>query len=68
MVAARLSITASDLDEKALKKVFDQITRDVPVGRGQHADDRVLVNAAQWVFRINVTGDFGIVTEDFGAT
>ena len=32
MVAARLSITANDLDEKALQKVFDQITRDVPVG------------------------------------
>ena len=47
MVAARLSITANDLDEKALKKVFDQITRDVPVGRGQHADDRVLVKAAR---------------------
>ena len=29
MVAARLSITANDLDEKSLKKVFDQITRDV---------------------------------------
>ena len=47
MVAARLSITANDLDEKALQKVFDQITRDVPVGRGQHADDRVLVQAAR---------------------
>ena len=47
MVAARLSIAANDLDEKALKKVFDQITRDVPVGRGQHADDRVLVDAAR---------------------
>ena len=47
MVAARLSITGNDLDEKALKKVFDQITRDVPVGRGQHADDRVLVDAAR---------------------
>ncbi|MCB1921360.1 MAG: RtcB family protein [Candidatus Competibacteraceae bacterium] len=47
MVAARLSITANDLDEKALKKVFDQITRDVPVGRGQHPDDRVLVDAAR---------------------
>jgi tRNA-splicing ligase RtcB len=47
MVAARLSITANDLDEKSLKKVFDQITRDVPVGRGQHADDRVLVEAVQ---------------------
>jgi tRNA-splicing ligase RtcB len=47
MVAARLSISANDLDEKSLKKVFDQITRDVPVGRAQHADDRVLVEAAQ---------------------
>ena len=47
MVAARLSLTANDLDEKALKKVFDQITRDVPVGRGQHADDRILVDAAR---------------------
>jgi tRNA-splicing ligase RtcB (3'-phosphate/5'-hydroxy nucleic acid ligase) len=47
MVAARLSITGNELDEKALKKVFDQITRDVPVGRGQHADERVLVDAAR---------------------
>ena len=47
MVAARLSITANQLDEKALKKVFDQISRDVPVGRGQHPDDRVLVDAAR---------------------
>ncbi|HRL97939.1 MAG: RtcB family protein [Alicycliphilus sp.] len=47
MVAARLSITANHLDEKALQKVFDQITRDVPVGRGQHADERVLVAAAR---------------------
>ena len=47
MVAARLSITANDLDEKALKKVFDQITRDVPVGRGQHPNDRVLVDAVR---------------------
>ena len=47
MVAARLSITANDLDEKNLKKVFDQISRDVPVGRGQHPDDRVLVDAAR---------------------
>lgn len=47
MVAARLSITAQDLDEKALKKVFDQISRDVPVGRAQHTDERVLVDAAR---------------------
>ena len=47
MVAARLSLTANDLDEKALKKVFDQISRDVPVGRAQHADERVLADAAR---------------------
>ena len=46
MVAARLSLTANDLDEKLLKRVFDQISRDVPVGRAQHPDDRVLVDAA----------------------
>ena len=47
MVAAKLSITANDLNEKSLKKVFDQITRDVPVGRAQHADNRLLVDAAK---------------------
>lgn len=47
MLAARLSITAGDLDEKALQKVFDQISRDVPVGRAQHSDDKVLVEAAR---------------------
>ena len=47
MVAARLSITANELDEKALQKVFDQISRDVPVGRAQHADNRVLADAAR---------------------
>ncbi|MGH8856508.1 MAG: RtcB family protein, partial [Polaromonas sp.] len=47
MVAARLSITARDLDEKSLKKVFEQISRDVPVGSAQHADHRVLVDAAR---------------------
>ena len=47
MVAARLSITANELDEKALQKVFDQISRDVPVGRAQHRDERVLVDAAR---------------------
>jgi tRNA-splicing ligase RtcB len=47
MVAARLSITANELDEKALQKVFDQISRDVPIGRDQHRDERVLVDAAK---------------------
>lgn len=36
MLACRLSITANDLDEKSLKGVFDQISWDVPVGRGMH--------------------------------
>ena len=39
MMAARLSLTGSDLSEKALQKVFNQISRDVPVGFGQH-DER----------------------------
>jgi tRNA-splicing ligase RtcB (3'-phosphate/5'-hydroxy nucleic acid ligase) len=47
MVAARLSIGAAELDERALKKVFDQISRDVPVGRAQHGDSRVLVDAVR---------------------
>lgn len=47
MVAARLSLTANDLDERSLKGVFDQISRDVPVGRNQHPDNRVLIDAAR---------------------
>ena len=47
MVAARLSLTANDIDEKRLKKVFDQISRDVPVGRDQHADGQVLLDAVR---------------------
>ncbi|THF61662.1 RtcB family protein [Pseudothauera rhizosphaerae] len=46
MVACRLSLTANDIDEKSLKKVFDQISRDVPVGRAQHKDADVLLHAA----------------------
>ena len=47
MVAARLSLSANELDEKSLKKVFEQISRDVPVGRAQHSDERVLVAVAR---------------------
>lgn len=47
MVACRLSIGANDIDEKSLRKVFDQISRDVPVGRAQHRDERVLIDAAR---------------------
>src|SRR5258706_16081964 len=39
MTAARLSLRAEDLDEKSLQKVFNQISRDVPVGFNQH-DER----------------------------
>ncbi|MBP8168452.1 MAG: RtcB family protein [Azonexus sp.] len=47
MVACRLSISANEIDEKSLKKVFDQISRDIPVGRAQHRDNQVLVDAAR---------------------
>ena len=47
MAAVRLSLGANDIDEKSLKKVFDQISRDVPVGRAQHRDDRALTEAAR---------------------
>lgn len=46
MIAARLSLTANDIDDASLKKVFDQISRDVPVGRGQHRDRDARTDAA----------------------
>jgi tRNA-splicing ligase RtcB len=46
MIAARTSLAASQLDEKNLRRVFDQITRDVPVGRDQHKPGRELKHAA----------------------
>jgi tRNA-splicing ligase RtcB len=47
MIAARTSLTAEDLDEQRLKRVFDQISRDVPVGRDQHKESRALSHAAK---------------------
>jgi tRNA-splicing ligase RtcB len=47
MIAARLSLTANEIDEARLRKVFDQISRDVPVGRGSHHGDRVRAQAAR---------------------
>lgn len=47
MIAARLSLTADQLDEVALRKVFDQISRDVPVGRAQHHGKHIRIDAAQ---------------------
>ena len=43
----RLSLTDRDIGEVALKKVFDQISRDVPVGRAQHRDRDARVEAAR---------------------
>ena len=47
MMAARLSLASDQLDEKSLRKTFDQISRDVPVGFGQHNDRDVRDHAAK---------------------
>ncbi len=39
MIATRLSLSGNDLEESTLRKVFAQISRDVPVGFNQH-DER----------------------------
>ena len=47
MLACQLSLTANDIDEKTLQKVFHQISRDIPVGRNWHTDERALFDAAR---------------------
>jgi len=47
MIAARTSLTGNDFDERSLRRVFDQISRDVPVGRDQHKEGRALTEAAK---------------------
>jgi tRNA-splicing ligase RtcB len=47
MIATRTSLTGNDLDEQRLKRVFDQISRDVPVGREQHKEARALTDVAK---------------------
>lgn len=47
MIASCTSLTANDLDEKSLKRVYDQIMRDVPVGRDQHKEGRALTQAVR---------------------
>jgi tRNA-splicing ligase RtcB (3'-phosphate/5'-hydroxy nucleic acid ligase) len=47
MMAARLSLSADRLDERVLKKTFDQVSRDVPVGFAQHGDRDVRDHAAR---------------------
>ena len=47
MIAARLSLAANDLDEASLKRVFGQISRDVPVGFEQHDERDARSHAAR---------------------
>src|SRR5438477_6908635 len=47
MIARRLSITGDALDEQLLRKVFNQISRDVPVGFESHNDRDARVEAAK---------------------
>ena len=47
MMAARLSLSASEIEEASLRKVFNQISRDVPVGYDQHKDRDVREHAAK---------------------
>jgi tRNA-splicing ligase RtcB len=46
MIAARTTLSANALDEAALRRVYDQVARDVPVGREQHRDDETQPAAA----------------------
>ncbi|HWI38718.1 MAG TPA: RtcB family protein [Burkholderiales bacterium] len=47
MIARRLSLSAQDLDEQSLKKVFGQISRDVPVGFDSHDERSARTDAAK---------------------
>jgi tRNA-splicing ligase RtcB (3'-phosphate/5'-hydroxy nucleic acid ligase) len=47
MIARRLSLTANELDEDRLRKVFNQISRDVPVGFDSHNDRNARAHAAK---------------------
>jgi tRNA-splicing ligase RtcB len=47
MIACRLSLAVEDVDEQSLRRVFDQISRDVPVGFAQHEQGRALNREAR---------------------
>ncbi|HYL91043.1 MAG TPA: RtcB family protein [Burkholderiales bacterium] len=47
MIARRLSLTGNELDEASLRKVFAQISRDVPVGFESHKDRDARTHAAK---------------------
>src|ERR1041385_5950725 len=54
MIATRLSLNSNDLDERRLKAVFNQISRDVQVGFDQHdvavADPKPFQKGLQRIF------------------
>jgi tRNA-splicing ligase RtcB len=47
MIAARLSLTANHVDEASLRKLYNQISRDVPAGFAQHDERRARAHAAR---------------------
>ncbi|MCD6041519.1 MAG: RNA-splicing ligase RtcB, partial [Burkholderiales bacterium] len=47
MMATRLSLTANELDENSLRKVFGQVSRDVPLGFNSHDDRDARTHAAR---------------------
>jgi tRNA-splicing ligase RtcB (3'-phosphate/5'-hydroxy nucleic acid ligase) len=47
MIASRLSLSSNQLDEESLKRVFNQISRDVPVGFEQHDEREARAHAAK---------------------
>jgi tRNA-splicing ligase RtcB len=47
MIATRLSLAAGALDERMLRKAYDQIVRDVPVGFDQHPEGRARTETAK---------------------
>jgi tRNA-splicing ligase RtcB len=47
MMAARISLTGNDFSEKKLNSIFNQISRDIPVGFEQHGERDVRKQAAK---------------------
>src|SRR5260221_9499606 len=47
MIATRLSLSSNEFEEKSLRKIFDQISRDVPVGFDQHEERDARTEAAK---------------------
>ena len=47
MIATRLSLSGNQIEEKSLRRIFDQISRDVPVGFDQHDERDARESAAR---------------------